>query len=1269
MNEKSRLVLLLSSLFVAACGTAGGVVETDGNSADQTDASGNGLDLMGGQELEGPGDALLDAAPDVWQFDAPEASMSETFLPCAAEEGCFLDPCGDNSECLSGWCVEHMGEGVCTQFCQEECPPGWTCQQTGTGPDLASICISKVSNLCKPCATTEGCKTVGGAEDVCVSYGDEGFYCGGGCTADEDCPWGFSCLTTVTVDGVSTLQCVADAGVCPCSGKSVALSLSTPCEVGNGWGVCGGKRVCAEEGLTECDAAVPALEVCNGIDDNCDGNVDEASFIEGKYVALCDDGDECTEDACKAEAGCEHAAISGDECKDGNPCTLADHCVDGICVGAQVECDDFNPCTDDTCNDTGGCVFAPNQGMCDDGDACTVGDQCSDGECAGYGVDCDCQEDSDCEALEDGDLCNGTLHCNKDSFPYACDVIPDSEVDCPAPEGNDAPCLTPVCDPLDGKCSLAAANDGALCDDGDKCTVGDLCNGGLCQGGLDANCNDGNECSDDSCEPAIGCLHVDNVLPCDDGDVCTLDDTCDGGLCVAGPGTLSCDDGNLCTDDGCEPHSGCTHANNQMVCDDGNACTLGDLCTGGGCQAGAGLVLCDDENPCTSESCDSELGCVYQSNTVPCDDGDPCTLNDQCANGECLAGAGANCDDGNPCTDDLCGDDGACQHVSNEADCDDGNACTLGDHCAAGNCVHSALVQCDDEDLCTNDSCDPGLGCLQLFNQAFCDDGDVCTLGDKCALGVCTGGALQTCNDGNPCTDDSCDPDDGCQYLPNQAECDDSNACTSADHCAGGACKGGAQIACDDDNICTGDSCDIELGCVYEFNAVPCDDGDLCTMGENCDLGDCTGGGPVNCNDGDVCTDDLCQPEVGCTHELNNAPCSDGNACTENDQCGGGICSPGGLLDCDDENVCTADSCDSVAGCEYAPADGDCEDGNQCTVNDTCGDSQCQPGDPEVCNDGNGCTDDSCAPQSGCVFVPNNDGCSDGNACTDGDTCEGGACVSGDALTCDDGKTCTSDSCNPNSGCLYANVANYTDCGGGKVCIDGDCTACPNPTGSKTFGFTGSSQSWVVPDCVEKVTIEVWGAQGGGSNGGEDGGKGGYSKGILAVTPGETLYIYSGGKGKNQSSGGWNGGGHGAKYGGGGGGGSDVRQSGTSLNHRKIVAGGGAGGQTGSPNHGTGGYGGGSTGQTGISNFSWAPGGGGSQSGGGSAGAQCYAGTFGSGGSKASYHVSGGGGGWYGGGCSYGGGGGGGSGYVGGVSNGSTSGNNNSGNGQVKFVW
>jgi len=231
-----------------------------------------------------------------------------------------------------------------------------------------------------------------------------------------------------------------------------------------------------------------------------------------------------------------------------------------------------------------------------------------------------------------------------------------------------------------------------------------------------------------------------------------------------------------------------------------------------------------------------------------------------------------------------------------------------------------------------------------------------------------------------------------------------------------------------------------------------------------------------------------------------------------------------------------------------------------------------------------------------------------------------------------------------------------------------------------TFNYTGGTQTWVVPAGVTSVDIEAWGAQAGPSyliaisGFEEDGGLGGYASGTLAVTPGDTLNIYVGGKpaGVNGTpvAGGFNGGGQGGRFGGGGGGASDVRVGGTALTDRVIVAGGGGGGNGGAPNHGTGGGGGGLVGISGIGYTGWTGGGGGTQAAGGTAGGNgAQPGQLGLGGATPVYHMAGGGGGYYGGGSAYAAGGGGGSSYIDGVTGGTTTESVQTGDGQVSITY
>ncbi len=886
---RQTLTFALIIAVMAGCSGGGSPVSVDLVSQDRAaDAT---------PDVEGPDIAVdtgLDIAvePDEWELDLrPDEGTGPA---CAPGEGCFLDPCSENGQCQSGWCVEHLGEGVCTQLCEEECPPGWSCRQVGTGPDIAYVCVSKVANLCRPCATGADCKSPGGSEDVCVDYGVEGSFCGGKCATDGDCPWGFSCAEAVTVDGIAAKQCVADAGVCPCTSKAVDLGLSTPCAVANEFGTCAGKRFCTDQGLTDCDAAAPSIEECNGEDDNCDGDVDEALFVGGKYVDLCDDQNDCTDDVCMGTEGCEHVALSGVECKDGNPCTVADTCEEGVCVGTTVDCDDGNPCTDDSCNSAGGCNFVDNDAACDDGSACTVADRCDAGVCSGVAVNCDCQEDADCAPLEDGNACNGTLFCNLDGLPYQCEVAPESVVTCPEPpEGPDQFCLAASCNPANGSCSIVPAHEGYACDDGNPCTVGEHCVAGACADGVAPNCNDGNPCTDDTCNPAEGCLSVDNDVACNDGNACTTADTCAGGECVGGP-ALDCDDGNPCTGDSCDAATGCKHTFVAGACDDGNACTPTDTCVNGFCKGG-GLMDCDDQNPCTKDSCDPEQGCVHQLTSGPCDDQDLCTTGDHCHLGECIGGGSLPCSDGNPCTDDSCDPDIGCLFVDNDDACDDGNACTITDQCVNGSCKGSGAPDCDDGAPCTKDSCDPAVGCVHVSGDGPCDDGDLCTVLDHCEEGACVGGGQLPCDDGNACTDDSCNAEDGCVFLPNTAACDDGNACTEADQCKDGWCLSGAPKACDDANVCTDDSCNPQSGCVHSPNAAICNDGDPCTVTDLCSEGACTGSGTLACDDGNKCTADNCVPGEGCVY-LPTTPC-----------CGNGQVEGG--EECDDGNEVDADAC------------------------------------------------------------------------------------------------------------------------------------------------------------------------------------------------------------------------------------------------------------------------------------------------------------------------------------------------------------------------
>ncbi|MBR58503.1 MAG: hypothetical protein CMH54_10840 [Myxococcales bacterium] len=381
---------------------------------------------------------------------------------------------------------------------------------------------------------------------------------------------------------------------------------------------------------------------------------------------------------------------------------------------------------------------------------------------------------------------------------------------------------------------------------------------------VDEDCGTAEPCSLPLCVGGICSVEPLTGLACNDGDLCTMDTYCADGVCGGGV-VLSCDDQNPCTDDSCSPDSGCTNASNTLPCDDTNDCTLDDQCVDSNCVGGT-INDCDDGNICTQDSCSSEEGCTHTNVDVFCSDGDLCSQDDVCVDGVCEAGTPLDCDDQNPCTDDSCSPTQGCVHTVNDDPCDDRNECTAVDQCGGGSCVGMESVDCNDGNLCTTDSCDPELGCIQTDNNELCSDGDACSLHDVCLAGSCVPGDPLPCDDGNPCTDDFCDSTTGCVHLGNTDVCDDGNACTVVDICIEGSCQGITPLDCYDGNTCTKDLCFPLSGCSYEVLSGSCDDGNVCTVGETCSVdGTCTGG---SCLEDATCApqfpDQVCMPGECC---------------------------------------------------------------------------------------------------------------------------------------------------------------------------------------------------------------------------------------------------------------------------------------------------------------------------------------------------------------------------------------------------------------------
>ena len=1044
--QGSLTVVLLLALISVGCGStpdeeAKGAVVTDTGEANNDIAGGDtteAADTAVGEDTSGSSDtgsADTGAAADT----GGEADAGPT---CPGEPGCECKASGD---CDYPYCIDTPAGKRCALKCVDFCPGDFKCATVpGVGGDVATLCVPKSGKVCNPCKTNLECDSLG-SKAACVDHGDGGAFCGVDCKLDDDCSNGYECKDVKDVLGNETKQCVIKGGgACSCSDAAIKDQLSTDCFVTAGDSKCSGVRTCQAGGLSSCKAPDPEPEKCDGLDNDCDGQADEST---------CDDDNACTTDTCAGAEGCKHTNANGDCDADDSVCTDSDKCKDGKCAaGAKLDCDDSNPCTGDTCDPKSGCLHAPlsNQPCNADDNSCTQSDTCKEGLCSAGAL----------KSCDSGDSC-----------------------------------VSGKCSVITGTCKYTQQV-GLPCNDGNPCTTGETCKDESCKGAA-TKCDDGNPCTTDTCDASKGgCLHKDNTDVCDDTNKCTSGDGCADGKCAGLPinVTSSCDDNNACTKDSCNPSQGCIHANlSSVTCDDGNSCTDNDVCDQGACKAGTnvcdckkdidcgkqedgnlcnGTLFCDTgsspfkckvkessivtcdasiNNACQSNVCGSQTGKCgidFKTSGTLCDaDGSVCSKGDACdGKGKCLAGAVVKCDDGNPCTNDSCDPKTGCVYTANASACDaDGSACTAGDACSDKTCLPGKSKNCDDGEPCTADSCDKKTGdCEHQKLTVSCDDNNACTKDDKCGLSkddkyTCLAGSPVVCDDGNACTADACDSTKGCAStaVTDGATCTDGNACTVQDACKSGTCAGTpqAQGACDDKNACTVDTCDSKVGCQHKaVTGATCDDGDQCTSGDTCNSGKCTAGT-------NLCA---CKQDSDCLSQEDGNLCNGTLYCDKSGTLYKCQVKPGTVVKCDTstDNFCSTTACESKTGkCgvsvknDATPCDAD---GSVCSVGDTCQTGKCTPGKALKCDDLNPCTADSCDAKAGCKHLNQSGGCNaDDDACTVNDVCTDGKCVVGKAMDCDDNELCTSEKCDKKTGkCVYAELVQ--SCDDKNICTVGD---------------------------------------------------------------------------------------------------------------------------------------------------------------------------------------------------------------------------------------
>ncbi|MBM4353519.1 MAG: hypothetical protein FJ109_06930 [Deltaproteobacteria bacterium] len=640
-------------------------------------------------------------------------------------------------------------------------------------------------------------------------------------------------------------------------------------------------------------------------------------------------------------------------------------------------------------------------------------------------------------------------------------------------------CEIALCDSVQQVCIVGTVKDYSPCDDSNVCTSDTFCLSGQCGGGILEVCDDGNVCTDDSCDPAAGCMFAANQLPCDDGNPCTQGDVCSNGMCTATPGGCPCESDADC-----------------LVAGPVNLCKLEvAACVAGQCSVTVvDEVKCDVslDTDCMKNTCAPDSGeCVQTPVTGACSDGNTCTVGDQCLDGACKGG------------ENMCG----CQE---DADCDDfedGNLCNGTLKCMSGLCSvdPATVVTCPQVGVgpCEVNKCNPQSGVCQkqpMGNGTACSDNDTCTDMDKCQNGQCAG-TLKKCDDGNPCTVDTCQPGAGCvSETSDGIPCSDGDECTTGDLCVDGVCTGG-EFVCGNcgDQVCDGqetcESCPADCGdcpvsdccaphegpgcadeaiqkCVCAQDAYCCE-----TAWDDVCVGEVEGFGCGVCGSIEpVCGDTVCDPAETCESCPDDCgPCVAGACCEPHDAPG---CDDPGISAC----VCAKDPfCCETAwdalcvsevedfGCGLCEApvtcgDGVCDDTETCvTCEKDCG--PCVAGPCCEVHAGTGCDDEAvtacvCAQDAYCCQVEWDSLCVDevtslqcgdcgvvvlcGNQkCEAGEDCKNCPQDCGECpVACGDGKCEADEMCN---NCAQ----DCGECSGKSCCVAHDQKGCKDPAVTK----------------------------------------------------------------------------------------------------------------------------------------------------------------------------------------------------------------------------
>ena len=339
-----------------------------------------------------------------------------------------------------------------------------------------------------------------------------------------------------------------------------------------------------------------------------------------------------------------------------------------------------------------------------------------------------------------------------------------------------------------------------------------------------------------------------------------------------------------------------------------------------------------------------------------CSDGDPCSSDDVCVDGLCTGGAPVVCgDDGNACTSIACvAGEGCITDVLTGQNCDDGSACTAEDQCKEDSSCLGSQTDCDDEDLCTLDTCDIATGCVytdvsDVPGCPFFDgDGDgVIETSDNCP-GIFNPEQLDADQDG---TGDACEVDPApCTSIqdvqiitsgikpeelvyPCELECGGpAELCQAQCMAATSGISVGCSLCYVDFFNCTNTIC--QEACSSGEGCNECVDGFCKPALEECSLLGVTAQGGTCPEDTALFCDNSCWPPAWWLPQSGDGECHETLNCEsqlyDDGDCGVFVCDPGEIADCNGDCLLAADMlalldnnvCDPGLNCQLFGADG-----------------------------------------------------------------------------------------------------------------------------------------------------------------------------------------------------------------------------------------------------------------------------------------------------------------------------------------------------------